>query len=364
MKVLILAEGYPSTENLYNMAYIHSRVLQYVKSGIIPTILSFQAKSDYAFEGIKVVSSESFKQYEDVSIFDVVISHAPNLRHHFLFLLKHRKKIKSLVFFIHGHEVLIKRNYYPRPFDFDAKAPKEILHAVYDRLKVFILSFLFTFLLIKVRTKIVFVSKWMETETLKNVKLNPDLMKKHSLIIPNNIHHIFYENDYVLSKDIWADFITIRPLDNPKYGIDIVAAVARANPQYTFHVYGKGKYFKFHPAPANLVLKEKFVPQSEMVKILNHYRAAIMPTRLDSQGVSVCEFASFGIPVFTSDLSICKEMVGDFGNVKFFNNENTFDYKNVKPFEEQISSEIKRKFAPENTVDKEIKLLREIATNL
>ncbi len=361
MKVIVLAEGYPSPENFYNLAYIHSRLLYYVRNGIAVKVLSFQAKAPYQFEGVAVVDKHTFSRTDSTSNYDIVISHAPNLRNHFLFVLKNIKQIKRLLFFIHGHEVLIKRDYYPRPFEFDhAGKRKELIHSVYDLIKVRILNLILTQLLKRKPTTLVFVSEWMKIEALRNLGLDSDRFGESLVIINNNINESFYENSYTPAAELWGDFITIRPLDNPKYAVDIVLDIAQANPKKSFHIYGRGQLFRHRALPANVVWHDRFVPQKEMIQILCHFRTALMPTRLDSQGVSVCEFASFGIPTYTSNLPVCKMMVGDFENVRFFSNEAVAEFSKIEVFDGTPSSADKRKFAPENTVLKEIELLERL----
>ena len=47
-----------------------------------------------------------------------------------------------------------------------------------------------------------------------------------------------------------------------------------------------------------------------------------MPTRTDAQGLMMCEMASIGIPLITSDIPVCHESLGNFNNVAMINNEN------------------------------------------
>ena len=86
-------------------------------------------------------------------------------------------------------------------------------------------------------------------------------------------------------------------------------------PEQRFHVFGKGRYFDFNPAPSNLTVFKRFIAQAEIPALLARYRACAMPTRLDSQGVMSCEMASFGIPLFTSDIEVTREVLGGFANV-------------------------------------------------
>jgi glycosyltransferase involved in cell wall biosynthesis len=360
MKVLVIAEGYPSQDNLYNLAYIHSRLLHYVKNGIAVKVLSFQANKEYEFEGIVVTNLETFNKTDSLKDYDLLISHAPNLRNHVIFILSRIRSVNNLLFFIHGHEVLIKKNYYPSPYGFDrGSIVKGWINLIYDLIKVKLLKLFFNYVLLKKTTHIVFVSEWMKEETLKNVFFNKKFIKRNTSVINNNINPIFFDDHYNPSQEKWGDFITIRPLDNSKYALDVVCEVAKMNPSYSFHVYGKGKFFSYNEMPNNLVWHNRYLKQNEMPEVLNHYSCGLMPTRLDSQGVSVCEFASFGIPLYTSDLNVCREMLGEFENVKFFSINLKEGFKSLRPFDAKVSNQNKRKFSFEETVYREIELIKE-----
>ena len=135
-------------------------------------------------------------------------------------------------------------------------------------------------------------------------------------VIPNAVNRIFIDGHYAPPATPAADFICIRPFDNPKYAIDQVVDWARQCPELRFHVFGKGRYFDFNPVPPNLTVFKRFIAQAEIPTLLARYLACAMPTRLDSQGVMSCEMASFGIPLFTSDIEVTREVLGGFANVR------------------------------------------------
>ncbi|TOA40349.1 glycosyltransferase, partial [Vibrio parahaemolyticus] len=87
------------------------------------------------------------------------------------------------------------------------------------------------------------------------------------------------------------------------------------NPNKKIHIYGKGRYFNYNEAPENLTVFNEFIKQEDIPSVLNKYRAALMPTRCDAQGVMVCEIATFGMPVLTTDIPVNDEMFADFQNV-------------------------------------------------
>ena len=85
---------------------------------------------------------------------------------------------------------------------------------------------------------------------------------------------------------------------------------------------GKGKFFEYNEKAQNLQWIDKVLNHEEIIDILNNSKCALMPTRTDAQGLMMCEMASFGIPLITSDIPVCHEIFDEFSNVALLNNEN------------------------------------------
>lgn len=361
LPILVLTQTYPSETRKYEQTYVHTRLLQYKASGLEPVVLSFSAHQPYVYEGIQVHSALSFEaQYPQQDI-GLLISHAPNLRNHVRWLLAQQSRIQRYVFFIHGHEVLIKSRYYPKPYGFQTpKTPfKQWGHWAYDHFKLHVLRRFLKSLGTKMH--VVFVSRWMKEEGLKNLKM--ELPEDQYSIIYNAAHPMFIDSSYQAPQVGPKRLITVRPLDGPKYAVDLVCALAHKHPEYQFDVFGKGHYFEHHPPPTNLTHHARFLTHQELVQTLNQYHAALMPTRLDAQGVMMCEMATFGIPLITSDLPICKEVLSPFEAVFYFNNttlapplDQAFDY-----FQTLTSSPEKTPFGHAQTLERELALIERLS---
>lgn len=313
-KILILTESYPSSLSIYEMTYVHTRSIQYKHQGISVEVLSFSAKETYRYEGITVLSSSTNIK---PSRYDAILSHAPNIRNHYRFIRKNCTHINKLILFFHGHEALITSNYYPTPYTWQ-KQPSKIsllFKKIYDYIKLYLLKNL----LKKANVNAIYVSQWMRNEATNCMKISKEIDEKNT-VIHNAINEAFYKEHYMPSKSFLADFITIRPLDGSKYAIDKVIELANSNPNSSFHIYGKGEYFQYNIQPSNVKVFDQFIEQKDIPALLNHYRAAIMPTRLDAQGVMMCEMASYGIPIIVSDLPVCREMLSEFSNCIFIDN--------------------------------------------
>lgn len=309
MRVLILSQGYPSQKNAYSMAYVHARVKYYMKNNILADVLCFGADEDYEYDGIKIFC------HRDPSGYDIVISHAPNLRNHLRFLFLNARNIKKILLVFHGHECLSINKAYPRPYSFMSPVKNWLWYAFYDPIKLLCLRKFISALNTKIH--MIFVSENLHRDFVKYTKA----YGKYA-IIPNPVGPAFIgkRHDKTMAK---FDFICIRPMDKSKYAVDLLCKIAFANPGSSFHLYsGQGKYFQYHEKPGNLEVINSFIKNDDLPELLSKYRAAIMLSRADSQGVMMCEMASIGMPVVVSDISVAREVLSGFDNVVFVDNEN------------------------------------------
>jgi len=322
MKILVLSEAYPSKDNAYAMSYVHSRCKYYKAMGIDVDVISFMSTGNYNFEGIDVYDEKNYNiKKQNI---DIIFSHAPNLKNHIRILLKKEYYKVPLIFFFHGHEVMKINTYYPKAYEFDMKDKiNKLINNFYDPIKLFILK---KYILSKINTNsihLIFVSKWMMDTAYHSLELKQKEIHDFnaiSTIIHNSINQVFLKKQYNKNIKKIADFITIRPFDDPKYAMDVIYEIAENNPKYSFHVYGKGRFFSNKKTLDNLIIFNEFILQKDIPDLLNKYKYALMPTKLDAQGVMMCEFATYGIPLITSDLDICHEMLNGFKNVVYISN--------------------------------------------
>ncbi|EGR0582246.1 glycosyltransferase family 4 protein [Vibrio cholerae] len=345
MKILLLVQNYPSSFNKYAMSYVHTRALGYLRVGCSVTVISFSTHEDYQYEGVSVVT---YKKSLDFSSFDVVVSHAPNLKNHIRIIFEKISQISSLIFVFHGHEILNYNKYYPRPYSWLKKDVVSYeLRRPYEFIKLYFMKIFMRYFNTRSKMMLIFVSDWMKSQFESQV----DSIKNYRCeIVHNPINDGFisqFRHENIDSGRLKV--ITIRPFDQPKYGIDLVLKLALQNSDIDFDIYGRGKYFSYYEKPNNVNIINEFIEQKDIPALLNKYDIAVMPTRLDSQGVSVCEFASYGIPLITSDIDVMNEMVGHYPNVLLLNNEN---------FECVLNKELIKKLKNSNFFDEKFLLAK------
>lgn len=363
MRILVLAENYTTPDGLVSLHYIHSRNKWYVDEGINVSVLSFKAKYDYEIDGVKVYTLKSYKEKLYSNNYDLVLLHAPNLKHHLTFILKYGNRFDNIVFYFHGHEALRRSKIYPKPYKFARKQPfiKLLVTEVYDSFKLLVWKKEIPKFIEK--SQFIFVSNWMYNMFLRFVKIDSKLLEDRKHIIYNCIGKEFEKKSYDTQIKKEYDFITIRNnLDGSKYGVDIVCRIAENNPNYKFCIIGKGNYFKYNKKPENLEWIDKNLSHEEIIDFLNKAKCALLPTRADAQGVMACEMATFGIPLITSNIDVCKEVFEGFENVAFIDNEE--ERINIEPIFNKLQNiKLKRKnekYYAQNTVHKEIDLFRKL----
>src|SRR5699024_6437614 len=97
----------------------------------------------------------------------------------------------------------------------------------------------------------------------------------------------------------------------------------------------------------------------------NQSRCALIPTRVDAQGVMACEMATFGIPVITSDIDVSTEVFDSFSNVGFISNEEKNDHFDslFQDLIKDLPYEKNEKYFSRNTILKEVQLFNNLKSN-
>ncbi len=319
-RVLVAVVDYPNNNGRISMMYVHSRNKYYNENQIDVTVLSFSEHDEYFIDGIRVIS---LKKYEkENQQYDILISHAANLRNHYLFLKKYGSRFPRYIFFFHGHEVLRINEVYSKPFPFAKKSKSKIIYQnIYDSIKLSIWRRFY--LANKEKSQYVFVSKWMLEQFLKWTGIPYEEIADSTSITYNCIGHEFEDYCYDPYSEKKYDFITVRGnIDGSKYAVDVVNELAKCNPHLRFLLIGKGKLFNYYSKADNLAWMDRTMTHEEIIAYLDKTRCALMPTRTDAQGLMMCEMASTGIPLITSDIPVCHEVFENFDNVEYIENDN------------------------------------------
>lgn len=364
MRLLVIAQAYPSSKAPATLRYVHTRNLYYASHGVEVDVVNFSARENYTIDGIAVYTGHTIKAQLKAGHYALLVSHAPNLRNHYRFIRRYEKLFPGILFFFHGHEVLRISKTYSQPYPYMQKGHgvRHYMRELYDTFKLWIWRRYFNRKYPKLH--FIFVSEWMRNEFLRWVRPHLSAIENRSYITYNSVGSLFEEQSYDASSSKSFDFITIRSfLDGSKYGIDIVNSLALRHPDLRFLLYGKGSFFDHYEKAPNLEWRAEQLDHKRIVNVLNECRCALMPTRTDAQGVMSCEMATFGMPLITSDIPVCHEIFDSFDNVAFIDNT-SIDKVDLKAILDGLEGRQpvpkNRKYSYSNVCSQELEIIKGI----
>lgn len=313
-KTLVLTNIYPSYEDLYRNAFVHQRVLEYKKKGKNVDVMCVGPRYKFSyreFEGIDIVSGDTndLKQILANGSVDTVCVHFLD-RHMWNALKNFKDKIRIIVW-CHGSEI---QPWWRREYNYtteeelkNAKIASEdrmtFWKEVFDNIEKYNIHF-------------VFVSQYFKDEICQdyNIQLSDEVYS----IIHNYINtdlFDFCEKDVDKRKNI----LSIRPFASNKYANDLTVKCIKelsTKPYFNelrFHIIGRGELFDTVAKELedfdNVIIEEKFLSQYEISKLHKDNGLFMVPTRMDSQGVSRDEAMSSGLVPITNAVTAIPEFV-------------------------------------------------------
>lgn len=306
--ILLICPGYPSDDNKYRCAFIHSRMQAYKKLGLKVDLAVINENyinttTITKFENIKVVSTGyndirkilQNRTYEKILIhfFDekyAQVLDASNLTN------------TEVILYSHGSDTLY------RAWDKLNAKYFENIHEIPEEVKS---EFTIKDELIKryndkKNIKFVFVSNWAKKLSEKLIGIN----YKNAYVVPCNID----EDTFKFKKknpNLRKKICIIRKYDNlSTYSIDISTKIIlelstrKIFNDLEFSFYGDGDFHDELLSPLrkfpNVHIYKKFLSHKEIAKVHQENGIALFPTRFDTQAVSSCEAAMSGDVVITS----------------------------------------------------------------
>ena len=119
-------------------------------------------------------------------------------------------------------------------------------------------------------------------------------------------------------------------IHNNKYGIDIaIKALANKN-KISLDVIGQGKLYEKYlelikKTCSNTNLNHISLNHNEIPELLSNYSVFIAPSRVEAQGVSMCEAMACGLPIVATKIGGIPEFVRDGIDGYLVENENSED---------------------------------------
>lgn len=314
MRILVLTRSYPAVADLYQYPFVHRRVLAYRAAG--HEIAVFRPTSErrirsHEYEGVTCFSGDAsvFAEFVAAQQPQVIAAHGfSEDMHATLAAIDYALPVRA---WLHGSEI---------PAFFRAKALSNRddraraaqLEAVQERC-----TFWRQFMGAKpARFKLVFVSH--SAVELAREDWGGQLLDTDYAVIPNPIDTDLFGYRAKRPEDRF-NVLMIRPFDARTYGNDLaVSAILHLaeRPGFDrlrFRIIGDGPLFDETLAPlhrlANVAVERRFLTQLEIARLHAEHGIFLVPTRLDTQGVSRDEAMASGLVPVTNAVSAVTEFV-------------------------------------------------------
>jgi glycosyltransferase involved in cell wall biosynthesis len=310
LSIAIVSSRYPSANAPYNHMFVHTRSRQYLTMGVaVRVFVPARVEAGWVIDGVQVSCMPASAIAEAVTggDFDAVFFH---LLHHSV----NRKLDGGVVYdrvfaidmpcllFIHGIDV--QKIATSRAADIRFPQPKSVARFLYRDFWVFArMKRTMHRLLQQTRNaRLVCVSDWIRREAETSMGV---VMGARVAIIPNGIDTRLFRY-----RDHWAHrhkLLTIRPLllkGVSALDLAIETMALLRDPSLTLTIYGQGpekqqilKYVDALKLSGRVDLQNTFLAHRLIPQIHDQFGIYYATTRMDTQGVSMCEAMSSGLPV-------------------------------------------------------------------
>jgi len=373
-EVLLVSYQYPDYNDLYRYGFVHSRVLAYRQRGLTVDVIRYRKLGEH-----------SYREYEGIDITDANIASiqaaytSGAYRHVILHVLsepelwdcvKQNLDSVSTTIWVHGSEV---QPWWRRASNYKTDS---------ERAKARTSSNMRVAMWREVLTtqhknlQIVFVSKAQATMALNDLGLSAlqvgDVRVIGNFINPEKFSYL------PKAPEQRKRILSIRPYVSSVYANDLaVKAVLELSnrkvfAELEFLFVGDGPLFEETLAPlkeySNVRIERGFISQSEIANLHKQYGVFLVPTRMDSQGVSRDEAMASGlvpvtnavaaIPEFTDTSCAFAVPAEDYRALADSIERLAADPSLFQRMSAAAAARVRRQSNIEETIDKEIGLAR------
>lgn len=316
MRILVVTRSYPSADDLYQYPFVHRRVLAYLRAGHDVAVFRPGTEVEpveHRFEGVRWRSgdAQALALLAEAWEPDVIAAHG--FSESMWKALEPLARALPVRAWLHGSEI---PDFFRQKalFISNPAARRAALDAVDERVR-----FWDRFLDERPgRFGLVFVSH--SAVELARVDWGDRLGDGDYAVIANPIDTDLFAYRAKAAVDRFA-ILSIRPFDSPTYGNDMTAAAIallseRAGfERLSFTIIGDGPLFDETLDPirgiANIVIQRRFLTQQEISEEHRRHGIFLVPTRLDTHGVSRDEAMASGLVPVTNAVSAVPEFVDD-----------------------------------------------------
>lgn len=310
---LLVTNQYPSNDNLYRNAFVHRRVKGYRELGLRTDVFC-----------LRDVGVTGYHEFEDV---DITIGWKEQLRtklagHHYRTILVHFldrsmwdvlkdviDQVRVIVW-VHGSDI---QHWERRAFMYASDVERERARAQSEARAALWREVLEH---PHPNLHLVFVSRYLAETSLSDLGVN--LAPEQYSIIHNFIDGELFHYQPKPPEQRWR-MLSIRPYASRVYANDLTVKTIlalRGTPEFErmeFRLIGDGPLFAETLAPLeglpNVQTEQRFLTQAEIAALHREYGVFLVPTRMDSQGVSRDEAMASGLVPLTNAVAAIPEFV-------------------------------------------------------
>lgn len=375
--VMILTNHYPSAEQPYHNMFVHKRVLEYRKDGLLCDVLRIHpsVKPGYReYMGVNIAEGQAdlLRDVLTHSDIDTVCVHFLD-RAMWEALKPHLDRLR-IVIWCHGADI---QPWWRRKFNFTEEQLEKQKQLSEERMALWREVFA---AMPQHDVTTVFVSQYAADETMEDYGLTPDRVKYRI------IHNFIDTELFTYEKKDSAQrnrILTIKSFSNKNYANDLTAnAIIELSekPEFAdmeFDIYGRGVLFAEETEQLkrfdNVHLHEQFLTHDEIAALHKTHGVYIASTRCDTQGVSRDEAMSSGLVPIANAVTAIPEFVDDNCGILVPAEdshgiaEGILRLHNEPEYFERLSAaaaaRVRSQTAREHTIEKEIRLIRKVESD-
>jgi spore maturation protein CgeB/glycosyltransferase involved in cell wall biosynthesis len=310
---LLLTNQYASYDDLYRYGFVHTRVLAYAARGLKVDVFRLRNNQSLSFHEFQNVDCITGSQQELHAL--LKCGRYRSVLVHFLDpvlweVLRHYVDRVKIVVWVHGSEI---QPWHRRDFNYQTEEERKDARSQSDLRIAFWRGLLQQ---MPPNLKLVFVSRYFAEEVMEDLGFR--LPQEAYTIIHNPIDtDLFsYQPKPIEQRN---KVLSIRPFASRVYANDLTVKtilLLASRPCFKdmeFRIIGDGNLFQETVRPIleleNVTVERRFLNRTQIADIHKDYGVFLVPTRMDSQGVSRDEAMSSGLVPVTNAVAAVPDFV-------------------------------------------------------